>query len=156
LVEACAALTVVGVYGAWVTVDGSSVPGTSAGNRGWVVLTAALVAAGVLWFRNWTRSAGAYVALAGVVAVAAVSYDRAHLAAALGGSRVVAAHAGAGWGLDVAFVGSVGIAIAGVAWLITMTGLPWAWLAPAPDDGRPRTTAVDLAAQEAGVDASDH
>ena len=143
--EVSAALAVVGVFGAWVTVRGSNVPGTSTGNRGWLVLIAALVGAGVFWFRRWTRSAGAYAAVAGVVAVAAASYDRTHLANALGASKVVAAHVGAGWGLDLAFVGAVSLTIAGVAWLITMTDLPWAWFEPAHDDGGLQPTAVDLA-----------
>ena len=146
--EVSAALAVVGVFGAWLTVRGSNVPGTAAGNRGWLVLSAVLVAAGVFWFRRWTRSAGAYTALAGVVAVAAASYDRTHLAKALGASKVIAAHVGAGWGLDLAFVGAVSLTIAGVAWLITRTDLPWAWLESAPDDGRDRKTAVDLAVLE--------
>jgi hypothetical protein len=147
-VEVSAALAVVGVFGAWVTVHGSSVPGTSSGNRGWLVLVAALVAAAVFWFRRWTRSAGAYAALAGIVAVAAVSYDRTHLADILGASKTVAAHVGAGWGLDLAFVGAVSLTIAGVAWVMTMTDLPWAWVESAPDDGRALTTAVDLAVLE--------
>jgi hypothetical protein len=142
--EVSSALVVVGVFGAWVTVRGANVPGTSAGSRGWLVLIAALVGAGVFWFRRWTRSAGAYTALAGVVAVAATSYDRTHLANTLGASKLVAAHVGAGWGLDLAFVGAVSLTIAGVAWLISMTELPWAWLEPAPDDGRRSPTAVDL------------
>jgi hypothetical protein len=145
-IEVSAVLMVVGVYGAWVTVRGSNVPGTSAGNRGWVVLVAALLGAGVFWFRRWTRSGGAYAALAGLVAIAAASYDRTHLADTLGAGKVVAAHVGAGWGLDLAFVGSVSLAIAGVAWMLSMTDLPWAWLESAPDDGVDRQTAVDLAA----------
>ena len=146
--EVSALLAVVGVFGAWLTVRGSNVPGTSAGSRGWLVLIAVLVAAGVFWFRRWTRSAGVYAAAAGVVAVAAASYDRTHLAKAIGASAVTAAHVGAGWGLDLAFVGAVSLTIAGVAWLIMMTELPWAWLGSAPDDGRARTTAVDLAVLE--------
>ena len=147
-VEVSAALTVVGVFGAWVTVRGTSVPGTSAGNRGWVVLAAALLGAGLFWFRRWTRSAGAYAAIAGAVAVAAASYDRTHLAQALGASKVVAAHVGAGWGLDVAFVAAVSLTVAGVAWLIFMTDLPWAWVEGARDHGSARPTAVELATLE--------
>jgi hypothetical protein len=147
-VEVSAAVTVVGVFGAWVTVRGTSVPGTSAGNRGWVVLAAALVGAGLFWFRRWTRSAGAYAGLAGAVAVAAASYDRTHLAQALGAGKVVAAHVGAGWGLDLAFVGAVSLALAGVAWLIIMTDLPWAWVEGAPAEGLARPTAIELATLE--------
>jgi hypothetical protein len=147
-VEVSAALAVVGVFGPWVTVHGSSVPGTTAGNRGWLVLIAALVGAGVFWFRRWSRSAGVYAAVAGVVAVAAASYDRTHLANAIGDSKVVAAHVGAGWGLDLSFVGAVSLTIAGVAWAISMTDLPWAWFDDAPDDGREYQTAVDLAVLE--------
>jgi hypothetical protein len=146
--EVSAALAVVGVFGAWLTVRGSNVPGTSAGNRGWLVLIAVLLGAGLFWFRRWTRSAGAYAALAGVVAVAGASYDRTHLAKALGASKALGVHVGAGWGLDLAFVGAVSLTIAGVAWLITMTELPWAWFESAPDDGRGQPTAVDLAVLE--------
>lgn len=147
-VEVSALLAVVCVFGAWVTVRGSNVPGTSAGSRGWLVLAAALAAAAVFWFRSWTRSAGVYVALAGVVAVVAVSYDRTHLADMIGGSTAVAAHVGAGWGLDLAFAGAVSLTIAGAAWLLTMTDLPWAWREPSPDEGRIQPSAVDLAAQD--------
>lgn len=147
-VEVSALLAIVGVFGAWVTVRGTSVPGTSAGSRGWLVLAAGLVAGAVFWFRSWTRSAGAYVAVGGVAAVAAVSYDRSHLADTLGDSRVVAAHVGAGWGLDLAFVAAVSLTIAGVAWALTKTDLPWAWLDPSPDDGRAPASAVELAARE--------
>jgi hypothetical protein len=147
-VELSAALAVVGVFGPWVAVHGSSIPGTTAGNRGWLVLSAALIGAGVFWFRRWTRSAGAYAAVAGVVAVAASSYDRTHMADLLGDSKTVAAHVGAGWGLDLAFVGAVSLTIAGVAWLITVTDLPWAWIESAPDGGSTGPTAVDLAMLE--------
>jgi hypothetical protein len=146
-IETSALLAVVGVFGPWITVHGSSIPGTSAGSRGWLVLSAAFVAAAVFWFRSWTRSAGVYVALAGVVAVAAVSYDRSHLANVLGGNSVVAEHVGAGWGLDLAFAGAVSVTIAGVAWVLSRTDLPWAWLEPATGEEL-EPSAVDLAASE--------
>ena len=146
-VEASAVLMLVGVYGTWVTVRGSGVPGTASGNRGWVVLAVALLAAGVCWFRAGTRSSGLYVVSAGVVAVAASAYDRTHLAAAIGGGKVVAASAGAGWGLDVAFAASVSLVVAGAAWVVSRADLPWAWL-PAAVDGREPPTAIELAAHE--------
>ncbi len=147
-VAASAAVVVVGVFGTWARVAGSGVPGTDGGNHGWIVLVVALLAAGVFWFRGDTRSAGVYVALLGAVAVAAVAYDRRHLADAIGGGKLVAASARAGWGLDLAFAGSVSLVIAGAAWVLTMTGLPWRWLAPAPGGAPLRPTAVELAARD--------
>lgn len=131
--EAAAAAMLVGVYGSWAEVGGSGVLGTSGGTRGPVVLTAALVAAAVVLFRRAARSAGAWAALCGAGALAAAAYDRAHVADIIGGGRVVAASAHAGWGLDLAFAGSVALLVGGIAWLLLLTSLPWAWLAPSGD-----------------------
>jgi len=147
-VAASAAAVVVGVFGTWVRVGSTGVPGTDSGNHGWIALVVALLAAGVFWFRGDTRSAGLYVALLGAIAVAAVAYDRTHLAQAIGGGKIVAASARAGWGLDVAFAGSVSLVIAGAAWVLMVTGLPWRWLAPATGGAPVPPTAVELAARE--------
>ena len=128
--EVSAAVMVVGVYGSWVTVGGSGVPGTTDGTRGWIVLAAGLAAAAVVWFRRATRSAGVYVFLAGVAAVAAVAYDRTHLNDAIGAGAAGAAAAHAGWGLNLALAGSVSLAVAGAAWAVALNRLPWSWLAP--------------------------
>ena len=127
--EASAVLMVVGVYGSWAAVGGSGVAGTADGTRGWVVLAAALLAAGVVVFRRGTRSAGVYTAAAGVAAVAAVAWDRTHLSDIVGGGNLVAASVHAGWGLDLALGASVSLAVAGAAWPVAMTSLPWAWFA---------------------------
>jgi hypothetical protein len=118
----------VGVYDTWVTVHGSGLPGTADGTRGWIVLAAAVTAAAVSWFKRAARSAGAYSAACGVVALAACAYDRAHLGDMLGGGSVVTASAGAGWGLDLAFAASVSLVAAGAIWLVTQASLPWRWL----------------------------
>jgi hypothetical protein len=128
--EASAALMVVGVYGSWVTVRGTGVSGTTDGTRGFIVLAAGLLAAGLVWFRRATRSAGVYVFLTGVAAVAAVAYDRTHLDEAIGGGAVAAAAAHAGWGLDLALGASVSLAVAGAAWAAALNRLPWSWLEP--------------------------
>lgn len=139
---------VVGVYGSWVTVRGSGVPGTADGNRGWVVLALALLAGAVFWFRRGTRSAGVYAAAAGAGALAAAAYDRTHLGQLLGGSSVVSASAGAGWGLDLAFFAALSLALAGAAWATMQQALPWAWLAPSASPPPERPSAIDLAVQE--------
>jgi hypothetical protein len=128
--EASAALMIVGVYGPWVTVRGSGVPGTTEGTRGWIVLTAGLLAAGIVWFRRATRSAGVYVFVTGVAAVAAVAYDRTHLDEAIGTGAAVAAAAQAGWGLNLALAASVSLAVAGAAWTVALNRLSWSWVAP--------------------------
>ncbi len=147
-VGASAAAVVVGVFGTWVRVGSTGVPGTDSGNHGWIALVVALLAAGVFWFRGDTRSAGIYVALLGAIAVAVVAYDRTHLADAIGGGKVVAASARTGWGLDLAFAGSVSLVIAGAAWVLTATALLWRWLAPATGGAPLRPTAVELAAHD--------
>ncbi|HZT45103.1 MAG TPA: hypothetical protein VFA24_02895 [Gaiellaceae bacterium] len=129
-IELSAVLMIVGTYGAWVEVGPTGLAGTTAGARGWIVLAAALVAAGVAAFRRATRSAGAYVFALGVAAVVAAIYDRTHLAAIVGGGRIVSQAAGAGWGLYVALAASISLAIAGAVWVIAMAALPWAWLEP--------------------------
>jgi hypothetical protein len=131
--EVSAAAMIAGVYGSWVTVGDSGVAGTSEGSHGWIVLGAALLAAGVCWFRRASRSAGVYVALAGVTALAAVLWDRSHLEETVGGGKVVAASAQAGWGLDVALGGSISLVVVGAAWVVAMTALRWSWLAPTGD-----------------------
>lgn len=128
--EASAAAMVVGVFGSWVTVGDSSVSGTAQGSHGWIVLAAALFAAGVFWFRRATRSAGVYVALVGAAAVGAVVWDRTHLEDTVGGGKIVTAAAQAGWGLDVALAGSISLVVVGAAWVVAMPDLPWSWFAP--------------------------
>lgn len=135
-IELSAVLMVVGTYGAWVKVGPTGLAGTTAGARGWIVLAVALVAAGVAWFRRATRSAGVYVFAAGIGGLAAATYDREHLAAIVGGGRVVTAAAGAGWGLYVALAASISLAIAGAVWVIALPAQPWSWIEPDPAQTR--------------------
>jgi hypothetical protein len=147
-IEASAAAMVVGVFGPWVRVAGHAVPGTDAGNHGWIVLAAALAAAAVVWFRRTTRSAGVYVAALAAVAFAAVVYDRSHLGDLIGGGTVVTAAARSGWGLEVALAGSISLAVAGAAWALTMGSVPWGWLEATPPAAPLRPTAIELTARE--------
>jgi hypothetical protein len=147
-IEASAAVMIVGVFGSWATVGGSGVSGTSAGSRGWVVLTAALLAGAVLLFRRGTRSAGVYVAAIGIVAVAAVAYDRTHLGDAIGASSATEAAARAGWGVNLALGASVSLTVAGLAWAVAMNRLPWSWLAPTVATGGRDPSAIELAARD--------
>ena len=151
-IEATAAAMVVGVFGSWATVRGAGVAGTATGSRGWVVLCAALLASGVFWFRRGTRSAGVYVFLLGVVAVAAVAYDRTHLGDTIGSSSATSAAARAGWGLNLALGGSVSLAVAGAAWAVAMNALPWSWLAQTSTAGGRRPSAIELASRESSND----
>ena len=147
-IEASAVVMVVGVFGSWATVGGSGVSGTSAGSRGWVVLTAALLAGAILLFRRGTRSAGIYVAAIGVVAVAAVAYDRTHLGDTIGASSATEAAARAGWGINLALGASVSLTVAGLAWAVAMNALPWSWLAPTAATGVGRPSAIELTSHE--------
>lgn len=147
-IEASAAAMVVGVFGPWARVSAHAVPGTDAGNHGWIVLAAALAAAGVLWFRRGTRSAGVYVVILAVVGFGAVVYDRSHLGDLIGGGAVVAAAASSGWGLEVALAGSISLAVAGLAWALMLSDLPWAWVAGQADGSAPGPSAVELTARE--------
>jgi hypothetical protein len=147
-IELSAALMVVGAFGAWVKVGPTALGGTTSGARGWIVLSAALVAAGLAWYRRATRSAGVYVATAGIAALVAAIYDRTHLAAIVGGGRVVSAAAGAGWGIYIALGASISLLVAGLLWVVALSVLPWSWLEPAPGERPPMPSAVEQTRSE--------
>ena len=113
-----AALMVVGSFGPWAKVLGFSINGTDGGNDGWFVVVIAVLAGAVFLWKRETTQAG-YAAIAGGVLGASVAiYDRTNLKDAAAESGQLGELVQVGWGLNLAMVASISLAIAGVVWIV--------------------------------------
>ena len=112
-----AGLMVIGGFGAWATVFGISVDGTS--GDGWFVIAAAALGAGLSYVMRGSRAAGVWAILGGIVGLAVTLYDRSHLEQAISkGGAFAQALLHVGWGLDLALIASISMVAAGaVGWL---------------------------------------
>jgi hypothetical protein len=112
-----AALMVVGAFGPWVKALGISVGGTDGSNDGWFVVGAAALG-GLLFYLGRGRSGAVWALLAGVVGTGVTLYDRSNVQNAIDKGGVFAqAIVQIGWGLNLALIASISMAIAGaVAW----------------------------------------
>jgi len=112
-------LMVVGAFGPWAKVLIITINGTDDGKDGWVVVGAAAVAAVFLGLYLWRRKTWVVVlpVLAGCLAAATAGYDISDinsLASSELGSDVVSTE----WGIFVALVGSISLALASVALIV--------------------------------------
>jgi hypothetical protein len=132
-VAGSAALMVVGALGPWFKILGIPVNGTDGSNDGWLIVAFAVLAA--VAFGLMRRSALAAVpTIAGGALGSYFTIDTRRIlddAEAPGIWEI-------GWGLNVAILASVSLAIAGLAWLLTfpapvLPGVPSAEPA-GPDD----------------------
>jgi hypothetical protein len=120
-VVASAALMLVGAFGPWVDALGIGVNGTDGSNDGWIVVGAAAVGGGLFLARREDRGAGVWPVLAGLVGAATTIYDRHHISSTISDAGPIAqALAHVGWGLNLAMVASISLAIAGGVWLRTV------------------------------------
>jgi hypothetical protein len=116
---ASAVLMIIGAFGPWVTAFSISVAGTDGSNDGWVVVAAAGVGAGLCYAARASRAAGVWALLGGIVGFAVTVYDRGHVQTAINrGGAFAQALAHVGWGLNLALVASISMALAGVAVLL--------------------------------------
>ena len=114
-----AALMVIGSFGPWAKVLGLSINGTDGGNDGWFVIAIAVVAGAVFLWQRETTQAG-YAAIAGGVLGASVAiYDRTNLKDAASENGQLGELVEVGWGLNLAMIASISLAIAGVVWIVT-------------------------------------
>ena len=113
-----AALMVVGSFGPWAKVLGFSVSGTDGSNDGWFVVAIAVIAGGVfLWQRETTRAGLAAIA-GGVLGASIAIYDRANIDDAASDAGEFGELVQVGWGLNLAMVASISLAIAGAVWFV--------------------------------------
>jgi hypothetical protein len=103
-------LMVVGAFGPWATVFGFSVSGTDGSNDGWLVVAAAAIGGGLYYAMRRRSDAGVWPLLAGLAGLAVTAYDRQNLQV----TGVFAGVVQVGWGLNLALIASVSMAIAGV------------------------------------------
>ncbi len=107
-----AGLMVIGGFGAWATVLGISVDGTK--GDGWLVIGAAAFGAGLAYAMRGTRWAGVWAIVGGVVGLGVTAYDRSHLESIINNAGALAgALLRVGWGLNLALIASISMAIAG-------------------------------------------
>lgn len=113
-----AGLMVVGAFGPWVKALGMSASGTDGSNDGWVVVAAALIGGGLFALaRESRRLSGLVAVLGGVLGLAVTIYDRHNVQSAIQeGGAFVQGLAQIGWGLNLALVASVSLAVAGLVW----------------------------------------
>jgi hypothetical protein len=113
---ASAALMLLGAFGPWVTVLAISVSGTAGSNDGWVVVAVALIGGLLVFAKRETRAAGVWATLAGLVGAAVTFYDRSNVASKISeGGELMQGMAQVGWGLNLALIASISLAIAGLA-----------------------------------------
>jgi hypothetical protein len=119
-VLASAALMVIGAFGPWVELLGLSAGGTDGDNDGWLVIAVAVAAAAIFLWQRRTPRAGAAAIAGGVLGAIITIYDRSNVSDVAGESgQVVGELVQVGWGLDLAIVASISLAIAGVVWVLT-------------------------------------
>ena len=112
-----AGLMVIGAFGAWATIGSVSVGGTV--GDGWFVIIAAGLGAGLFHGMRGSGSAGAWPLIGGVVSLAITVYDRSHLEEFINhGGAVAQPPVQVGWGLNVALIASISMAVAGVVSLV--------------------------------------
>ena len=113
-----AALMVIGSFGPWAKVLGVSISGTDGGNDGWFVIAIAAVAGAVFLWQREVMQAG-YAAIAGGVLGASIAiYDRTNIEDAADETGRLGELVEVGWGLNLAMVASISLAIAGVVWIV--------------------------------------
>ena len=117
-VVASAALMVVGSFGPWAKVLGFTVSGTDGSNDGWFVVAIAVVAGAVLLWKRRKTQAGFAAIVGGVLGASVAMYDRSNVKDAASESGEVGELVQVGWGLNLALVASISLAISGAVWLV--------------------------------------
>ncbi len=117
-VVASAALMVVGSFGPWAKVLGVTVSGTDGNNDGWFVVAIAVVAGAVFLWKRGKPQAGFAAIVGGVLGASVAMYDRSNVKDAASGGGELGELVQVGWGLNLALVASISLAIAGGVWLV--------------------------------------
>ena len=117
-VAASVGLMVVGAFGPWVELLGLSARGTDSGNDGWLVVTVAVVAGAIFRWQRRSPRAGVAAIAGGVLGAIITIYNRLNVGDAAESGQA-AELVQAGWGLNLAILASISLAISGVVWVLT-------------------------------------
>src|SRR5262245_27096330 len=107
----------IGAFGPWAKVLTASIGGTDDSNDGWLVFGAAVVSLGFLLVYAFYRPASRWLMIgplaAGIVGAAVTIYDRSDLSNRISraNSTVLGQVAQIGWGLNLAMVASILVAV---------------------------------------------
>ena len=112
----------IGAVGPWVKVLGLSIAGTDGSSDGWLVVGAGLIALGFLLVYGLYRQTSRWLMLgpaaAGVAGAAVAIHDHNNVSNKLSRGGVIGEIAQVGWGLNLAMVASILLAIISVIALI--------------------------------------
>jgi hypothetical protein len=123
----------IGAFGPWVKALGVNVGGTDGANDGWIVVAVALIGALVVLARRGSKASGIFAIVAGTVGAATTIYDRSNVSSAIdNGGPLAQSAVQVGWGLNLAIVASISLAIAGLA----------SFVSPAESVSSPETTST--------------
>jgi hypothetical protein len=94
------------------------VSGTDGSNDGWLIVVIAAVSAGVFLWARERRFGAIGPILGGVLGAIVTIYDRGNLSDA-GEGELGEGLIQVGWGLNLAMIASISLALAGAVWLLT-------------------------------------
>ena len=115
-----AALMLIGAFGPWVKALTISASGTDGSNDGWIVVGAAVIGGGLFLLTRSAKIAGLWTLVGGLAGAATAIHDRnqiSHMISSDGG--LAQALVQVGWGLNLAMIASLSLAVAGIAWLVS-------------------------------------
>ena len=105
---------VVGAFGPWLKLFGNAVRGTAVGNDGWIVVALAVLAgAAFLWMRR--SQLAAIPAIAGGALGAYTAIENRRILDDVEDAEFFQI----GWGLNLAILASISLAISGLVWVMT-------------------------------------
>jgi hypothetical protein len=121
-VLASAALMLIGAFGPWAKVFAISVNGTDGSNDGWVVVVLALASAALFAWKRDTRKAGIWAIAGGALGAIVTIYNRQDITSSPdeegeAGEFIQSIAVQVGWGLNLAIIASISLAIAGIVWM---------------------------------------
>lgn len=113
------ALMIIGAFGPWATVLAISIGGTDGSNDGWLVVAAAGIGGGLAYAMRRSRGSGAWALVGGIAGLAVTAYDRSHIQNAISqGGAFAQALGNVGWGLNLALIASISMALSGLVALL--------------------------------------
>src|SRR5262245_10951436 len=127
-VLASAFFMALGAFNPWVTEPGPlgvALNGTDGNHDGWAVLACAVLGVALFLVTRNAKLAGLWAVLAGIASAAVAISDRKDLAKTISDDRFSSLVPG--WGLDLAIIASVSLAVAGLVWIQT-----YGWARPTP------------------------
>ncbi len=118
-VLASAGLMIIGAFGPWAKVFAFSLSGTDGSNDGWLIVVIAAVSIGLFLWARQARFTSLAVIFGGVLGAIVTISDRRDLTSADDAGELGDGLVQIGWGLNLALLASISLAVSGAVWLRT-------------------------------------